>query len=374
MPFTRWDSLGDLLALHEQIGQLVGADAPGWTPPVDLYETAQEFVLTAELPGLIRSEIDIHAEDFRITIRGARGAAMPTCRASNITASSAARPLLAGLCAAPADRGRSRLRRPQGRHPHRDHAEGGVPGARISVCSHEKPGAVAMLVAPAGFIAGLVVTGRMRTATESDAQTAPLAAQAPAPGVRRRRPHSRRPARRFHPHRRPVRARRRQHLVGPDRADAKLPVRRRPVPPLFLRRRRRVRIARSPVAQPRLRVVISADGYVVTNNHVVGDNVREITVALSDKREIKDRVIGVDPSTDIALLKIDVRGLPGRPWGDSSQLKVGEWVLAIGSPYQLNQTVTAGIISATGRAGWLPTTKTSSRPTRRSIVAIRAAR
>ena len=74
MPFTRWDSLRDLLALHEQIGQLVGADAPGWTPPVDLYETATEFVLTAELPGLSRSEIDIHAEDFRILIRGARGA------------------------------------------------------------------------------------------------------------------------------------------------------------------------------------------------------------------------------------------------------------------------------------------------------------
>jgi len=75
VPFTRWDSLRDLLALHEQIGQLVGADAPGWTPPVDLYETANEFVLTAELPGLLRSDIDIHAEDFRIMIRGARGAA-----------------------------------------------------------------------------------------------------------------------------------------------------------------------------------------------------------------------------------------------------------------------------------------------------------
>jgi HSP20 family protein len=73
VPFTRWDSLRDLLALHEQIGQLVGADAPGWTPPVDLYETASEFVLTAELAGLTRTEIDIHAETFRITIRGARG-------------------------------------------------------------------------------------------------------------------------------------------------------------------------------------------------------------------------------------------------------------------------------------------------------------
>src|SRR5204862_3940215 len=97
-------------------------------------------------------------------------------------------------------------------------------------------------------------------------------------------------------------------------------------------------------------VIVSEDGYVVTNNHVIGDNVREITIALPDKREIKGRVIGADPMTDIALLKIGVTGLPVVPWGDSSQLKVGEWVLAIGSPFQLSQTVTAGIVSATGRA------------------------
>jgi serine protease Do len=97
-------------------------------------------------------------------------------------------------------------------------------------------------------------------------------------------------------------------------------------------------------------VIISADGYVVTNNHVVGENVREITIALPDKREIKGKVIGTDPVTDIALLKIPVTGLPVIAWGDSSQLKVGEWVLAIGSPFQLSQTVTAGIVSATGRA------------------------
>jgi HSP20 family protein len=72
--FTRWDPLRDLLALHEQIGQLVGTDAPGWTPPVDLYETAGEFVLTAELPGLTRDQVEIHAEDSRIVIRGARAA------------------------------------------------------------------------------------------------------------------------------------------------------------------------------------------------------------------------------------------------------------------------------------------------------------
>ena len=99
-------------------------------------------------------------------------------------------------------------------------------------------------------------------------------------------------------------------------------------------------------------VIISSDGYVVTNNHVVGEDVRrvtEITIALPDKREVKGRVIGTDPMTDIALLKIGVSGLPVVPWGDSSQLKVGEWVLAIGSPFQLNQTVTAGIVSAVGR-------------------------
>jgi serine protease Do len=96
-------------------------------------------------------------------------------------------------------------------------------------------------------------------------------------------------------------------------------------------------------------VVVSADGYVITNNHVIGENMREITVALADKREIKGKVIGTDPATDIALLKINIGGLPVVPWGDSSRLKVGEWVLAIGSPFQLNQTVTAGIVSATGR-------------------------
>lgn len=97
-------------------------------------------------------------------------------------------------------------------------------------------------------------------------------------------------------------------------------------------------------------VIVSSDGYIVTNNHVVGDNMREITVTLPDKRELRGRLIGTDPATDIALVKIDVAGLPAIPWGDSSKLQVGEWVLAIGSPFQLSQTVTAGIVSATGRA------------------------
>jgi HSP20 family protein len=75
--FARWDPFRDLLALQEQIGQLVGTDAPGWTPPVDLYETSGAFVLTAELPGLSRSDIEIHAEESRIVIRGERAGHVP---------------------------------------------------------------------------------------------------------------------------------------------------------------------------------------------------------------------------------------------------------------------------------------------------------
>jgi len=77
--FTRWDPLRDLLALQEQIGQLVGSDAPGWTPPVDLYETPTEYVLMAELPGLTRDQIDIHAEELRVVIRGERAAGAVPC-------------------------------------------------------------------------------------------------------------------------------------------------------------------------------------------------------------------------------------------------------------------------------------------------------
>ena len=96
-------------------------------------------------------------------------------------------------------------------------------------------------------------------------------------------------------------------------------------------------------------VIISADGYVVTNNHVVGENMSEIKVALPDKREVRGRLIGTDAATDIALIKLNTTGLPVVPWGDSSRLQIGEWVLAIGSPFQLSATVTAGIVSATGR-------------------------
>jgi Do/DeqQ family serine protease len=211
--------------------------------------------------------------------------------------------------------------------------------------------ALSALLLAAGFMAGLVVTGRMRTATESRADTAveprsaqaqrPVTAAAASPGA----PDFTRVAG--------------QSVKGVVNISS-LQVVRTPNAPfgndpvwryffgdsdeVFGSRDRRSLSLGSGV-------LISADGYIVTNNHVVGENMSAITVALSDKREVKGRVVGVDPATDIAVLKVDVRGVPAVPWGDSSQLKVGEWVLAIGSPYQLNQTVTAGIISATGRAG-----------------------
>jgi serine protease Do len=96
-------------------------------------------------------------------------------------------------------------------------------------------------------------------------------------------------------------------------------------------------------------VVVSADGYILTNNHVVGDAHSSVSVVLPDKRELHAKIIGTDEMTDIAVLKIDARALPVLPWGDSSKLKVAEWVLAIGNPFQLNQTVTLGIVSALGR-------------------------
>jgi Do/DeqQ family serine protease len=99
-------------------------------------------------------------------------------------------------------------------------------------------------------------------------------------------------------------------------------------------------------------VIVSADGYVLTNNHVIGQQGRGtvVTVSLADKREVRAQVVGVDDWTDIALLKLELRNLPVIPWGDSSKLKVAEWVLAIGNPFQLSQTVTLGIVSALGRA------------------------
>jgi serine protease Do len=94
--------------------------------------------------------------------------------------------------------------------------------------------------------------------------------------------------------------------------------------------------------------IISSDGYILTNAHVI-DNADQITVRLTDKREFKAKVIGADKRTDVALLKIAATGLPKITQGDPSQLKVGEWVVAIGSPFGFDNSVTAGIVSAKGR-------------------------
>ena len=95
-------------------------------------------------------------------------------------------------------------------------------------------------------------------------------------------------------------------------------------------------------------VIISADGYIVTNNHVV-DGADELTVSLTDNKEYSARIIGTDKTTDLALIKIDGKNLPAIRIADSDGVKVGEWVLAIGNPMGLNNTVTAGIISAKAR-------------------------
>jgi len=95
-------------------------------------------------------------------------------------------------------------------------------------------------------------------------------------------------------------------------------------------------------------VIVSPDGYVITNNHVV-EGANELTVTLPDKREFKGKIIGTDPKTDLAVVKVDAAGLPFVKWGDSSKLQVGEYVLAIGNPFGLNSTVTLGIVSALGR-------------------------
>jgi len=95
--------------------------------------------------------------------------------------------------------------------------------------------------------------------------------------------------------------------------------------------------------------IISQDGYILTNAHVV-ETAEEITVKLTDKREFKAKVIGADRRTDVALIKIDATNLPAVRFGDLTRLKVGEWVLAIGSPFGFENTVTAGIVSAKGRS------------------------
>ena len=95
-------------------------------------------------------------------------------------------------------------------------------------------------------------------------------------------------------------------------------------------------------------VIVSSDGYIVTNNHVI-DGAEEIDVLLNDNRTFKAFVVGIDPTTDLAVIKIDQTKLIAMEWGNSDLINIGEWVLAVGNPYTFNSTVTAGIVSAKAR-------------------------
>ena len=208
-----------------------------------------------------------------------------------------------------------------------------------------------VLLVTAGFVGGLVLTGRMRGAGESEAQPpAPSEAAAPAAAAQAGRA--------------AAQAQSMPDLTGAaQRAIASVPnisstqiVRERspfandPFYRFFMQdeafgyRQRREQSLGSGV-------VVSPDGYVLTTNPVVGNARAEVTVLLPDKSEMRATIVGVDEDTDIAVLKVDAKNLPTLPWGDSSKLRVAEWVLAVGNPFGvLSQTVTLGIVSATGRS------------------------
>ncbi len=96
-------------------------------------------------------------------------------------------------------------------------------------------------------------------------------------------------------------------------------------------------------------VIITQDGYIVTNRHVI-EGATDIQVTLNDKRDFDAKIVGVDPSTDLALLKVEAKDITPVHFGNSDSIRVGEWVLAVGNPFNLESTVTAGIISAKGRS------------------------
>ena len=207
----------------------------------------------------------------------------------------------------------------------------------------------------AGLSAGIVLTGRLDTRDESEA----------APAVFVRRPAAERPAAPAGP---PPGARARPLGAAlPNFAD----VAEASIPAVANISSRQVVRRRSPFGddpffryffgdsrgfsgyreRPSLGsgVIVRPDGYLLTNAHVVGRQTAGITVTLSSDREYEADLVGRDESTDIALLQIDAGDLPTLPWGDSAALRIAEWVLAVGNPFQLNQTVTLGIVSAVGR-------------------------
>ena len=200
--------------------------------------------------------------------------------------------------------------------------------------------AFATLLIACGFAAGLVLTGRMREAADAGAQNRPAAQVPTTPataGVPATMIDFSRVAERAVP-----------AVVNVSSSQI---VQRRRYDPFAEFFGRADSIYRSRENSLGSGVIVSSDGYILTNNHVVTGESRgrverlDVTVALADKREMAAEVIGTDPATDLALLKVDAGSLATMSWGDSSRLKVAEWVLAIGNPFQLNQTVTLGIVS-----------------------------
>lgn len=138
------------------------------------------------------------------------------------------------------------------------------------------------------------------------------------------------------------------HIKSTQNVRKRISTQRHPLEEFFWPDAQQMPRAQAPRVSTGSGVIVAVDGYVVTNNHVI-DGADEIEVSLNDNRTFKAELIGADPSTDLALLKLDGTDFPYLDFGPSDQVKVGQWVLAVGNPFNLNSTVTAGIISAKGR-------------------------
>lgn len=138
------------------------------------------------------------------------------------------------------------------------------------------------------------------------------------------------------------------HITSTQNIRRNTNTQRHPLEEFFWPDRPQTPRSQSPIVSTGSGVIVSADGYIVTNNHVI-DGADKIEVSLNDNRTLTAQLIGADTSTDLALLKLDGTDFPYLDFGPSDQVKVGQWVLAVGNPFNLNSTVTAGIISAKGR-------------------------
>lgn len=197
----------------------------------------------------------------------------------------------------------------------------------------------------AGFLAGLVVTGRMQPGGAADAQVVPSGSEPAAAAAVARTGLAAAAA--TLPDLADVAAR-----VVPSVVNISVEgvVQRRVAPfPFFPFMDDGFGTRDYPAQSAGSGVIIGADGTVVTNAHVLGDRPDRVTVILSDRREREASLVGRDPYTDLAVLRIDEPNITPIIWGDSSQLRVAEWVMALGNPFQLGETVTLGIVSAVGR-------------------------